>query len=192
MAMKRFRGRTTWLLAGMAMGLLFGLGTTAGVMWATRSATIAGHPAWPQGAPLHASTACTSESLAIATGVIDEQVEGLYTLDFITGDLQCFVLNPRTGKFVGWFKTNVTTHLPVEKGKKPQYLLTTGNWQPAGFSGNIRPANSVVYVADANTGMFAAYYVPWFKGASSTNITQSQAMQLLDGNKARSISLRAE
>lgn len=174
------------------MGLLFGLGTTAGVMWASRNTAQTSALAWPQGVPLSASTSSTSETLAIATGIIDEQVEGLYTLDFISGDLQCFILNPRSGKFMGHFKTNVTTALPVEKGKKPQYMLVTGNWQPVGFGGNQRPANSVVYVADANTGMFAAYYVPWVKGAASANAPQAGALGLLDGAKARNVTLRAE
>jgi len=191
MALKRLRGRTSWLLAGLAMGLLFGLGTTAGVMWSSK-AVPAVPPGWPQGLPLHASTACSSESLAIATGQVDQDVEGIFTLDFISGDLQCFVLNPRTGKFVGWFKTNVTKELAVDKGKKPQYLLTTGMWSPVGGSTNQRPAGCVAYVADANTGLFAAYTFPWVKGAASTGITQSTPMITLDGNKARVITLRQE
>ncbi|WP_425615931.1 hypothetical protein NA78x_005866 [Anatilimnocola sp. NA78] len=196
--MKRFRGRATWLLAGLAMGLLFGLGTTAGLMYSGRTAvnpavtSLPSHPAWPQGLPLHASTAATSDSLAMATGRVDDQVEGLFTLDFITGDLQCFVLNPRIGKFVGWFKTNVTTQLPVEKGKKPSYVMTTGTWEPVGASTNQRPAGCVVYVADANTGMFAAYTFPWVKGAASSGVLQSTPMIPLDGNKARNIVLRSE
>ncbi len=197
MSIKRFRGRATWLLAGLTLGLLVGVGTAAAIVYATnlnttRPAGVAQHPAWPQGLPLQASTACTSETLAIATGRVDDDVEGLFTLDFITGDLQCFVMNPRQGKFVGWFKTNVTTQLTVEKGKKPQYLLATGSWSPTGVATTQRPAGCVVYVADANTGLFAAYTFPWFRGAASTGITQSTPMLPLDMNKARHITLRAE
>ncbi|WP_145084186.1 hypothetical protein [Anatilimnocola aggregata] len=197
--MKRFRGRATWLLAGLAMGLLFGLGTTAGLLWSTQTTAnqasanaIPSHPAWPKGLPLNASTASTSETLALCTGRVDDQVEGIFTLDFITGDLQCFVMNPRVGKFVGWFKTNVTTQLPVEKGKKPSYVMTTGAWEPVGASTNARPAGCVVYVADANTGMFAAYTFPWVRGAASSGVLQSTPMTPLDGNKARNIVLRSE
>lgn len=195
MAMKRFRSRSTWLLAGLTLGLLVGVGSALGVVYLTRPAEVASvatPPGWPQGLPLHASTAATSETMAMATGRIDDQVEGLYTLDFLTGDLNCFVLSPRLGKFVGWFKINVTTQLPVERGKKPQYVLATGNWEPVGGSTNQRPANSVVYVADANTGMFAAYTFPWAKGAASANVAQSTPMVYLDGNKARNIVLRQE
>jgi hypothetical protein len=187
MAMKRFRGRSLWLLAGLTLGLLTGVGAATAIVYVSRPAV-----GWPQGFPLQASTATSSETMAIATGRVDDQVEGLFTLDFITGDLQCFVMNPRTGKFVGWFKTNVTTQLPVDKGKKPAYLLATGGWEPVGFSTQQRPAGCVVYVTDANTGMFAAYTFPWVKGAASTGITQSTPMLPLDGGKARNIVLRSE
>ena len=201
MAMKRFHNfryqrRTMWLLAGMLMGVAVGIGAAAVLTLVNRQSgsepALARPAGWPQGLPLNAATACTSESLAIATGRVDDDVEGFFTLDFITGDLQCFVMNPRLGKFVGWFKTNVTNQLPVEKGKKPQYLLATGDWSPAGFATNQRPAGCVIYVADANTGMFAAYTFPWVKGAASTGITQSTPMLPLDGNKARNIVLRSE
>jgi hypothetical protein len=190
MALKRFHGRVAWLVAGVSMGIFAGIGVAAAVMYFGRPAA---QPSWPQGLPLHASTASTSETMAIATGRIDDDVEGLFTLDFLTGDLQCFVLNPRTGKYVGWFKTNVTIQLPVEKGKKPQYLLSTGNWSPTGFQTTQRPCQCVCYVADANTGMAQAYYFPWVKGAASTGITQSSPMLTIEGPvKVRNISLRSE
>lgn len=192
MAMKRFRSRSMFLLMGMTLGLLAGAGTALGVAYVMRPATPAMPAGWPQGLPLHASSAASSETLAMATGRVDDQVECLVTLDFLSGDLQTFVLNPRNGKFVGWFKTNVTTQLPVERGKKPSYVLTTGSWEPVGFSTQQRPAGCVIYVADANTGMFAAYTFPWVKGAASTGLTQSTPMLPLDGNRARNIVLRNE
>jgi hypothetical protein len=173
----------------VTLGLLAGIGAASSVLYFSRPAAPAG---WPQGVPLHGATASTSETMAIATGRIDDDVEGLYTLDFLTGDLQCFVLNPRSGKFVGWFKTNVTNQLPVERGKKPQYLLATGEWSPAGFQTTQRPCQSVVYVADANTGLFMAYYLPWVKGAATTGLTQSTAMIPLEGQKIRNIPVRSE
>lgn len=190
MALKRFRGRATWLVAGVTMGLLAGIGVAATTMYFAQPAA---RPTWPQGAPLHGSTASSSETMAIATGRIDDDIDGLYTLDFLTGDLQCFVLNPRSGKYVGWFKTNVTNQLPVEKGKKPQYMLATGDWSPTGFQTTQRPCGSVCYVADANTGMVMSYYFPWVKGAASTGITQSTPMLPLEGPvKARVIPIRSE
>ena len=61
--------------------------------------------------PLQAATATVGGSFAIATGMIDSDVEGLFVLDFVTGDLQCAVLNFRTGKFNAVFRANVLQDL---------------------------------------------------------------------------------
>src|SRR5829696_5803968 len=113
---------------------------------------------------------------ALAAGVVDDEVEGLYTLDFLTGDLQCYVVNPRNGALGGWFKTNVAKDLPPEGSKKPNYLLVTGTIQVQGASGNQRPAGSLCYVVDGNTGNAAAYSFPWGKSMVAQGVPQSTPM----------------
>ena len=56
--------------------------------------------AWPEGR-LHAAAAVQNEAYAMATGPIDEDVEGLFILNVLTGDLQCSVMSIRTGRFAG-------------------------------------------------------------------------------------------
>lgn len=185
--------RPFWLVAGLCLGLTIGLATTAGVLLGSRQ----GADGSPQMAAqasfneikLHAMGAMGSETMAVTTGPVDEEAEGVFFLDFLTGDLQCFVMNPRAGKFTGWFKTNVVKDLPVEKGKKPAYIMVTGAWNPTRGGGNARPAQSVVYVCDTNTGVFAAYSFPWVKGTSSTLQTQASPMITLDGGRARTLNL---
>ena len=77
-------------------------------------------------------------------------------------------MNPRSRKFAARFSINVTALLGADPDKKPRYLMTTG---AANFRGGgpVRPAASVVYVVDANTGNFAAYQVPWNPQAWATN-----------------------
>jgi hypothetical protein len=169
----------------MCFGLLLGGMMTAGVVIGQRSA--APPPSPLEELKLHAMSAMGSENLAIATGPVDDEAEGVFFLDFLTGDLQCFVMNPRVGKFTGWFKTNIVKDLPVEKGKKPSYIISTGAWNPVRGGGIARPAQCVVYVADANTGMFAAYGFPWVRGTSSTLATQAAPMITLDGGRARTL-----
>src|SRR5262245_53709809 len=139
--MLRTRKIRTWgtLAAGVVIGLAVGGALAAGVVigrW--NSADSAGD------LRLKAMAAQSNDNFAIATGVIDDEVEGLFTLDFLTGDLQCYVVNPRTGALGGWFKTNVAKDLPPEGGNpKPNYLLVTGTIQVQGSSGNQRPAGSL-------------------------------------------------
>lgn len=181
------RSKSCMMLAcGLVIGLSIGGAMTVGVILGTKSQASASLPALEE-LKLKATASHGAETFAIATGPIDEEVEGLFCLDFLTGDLQCFVINPRTGGLGGWIRTNIVKDLPVEKGKKPSYLLVTGGINARGGSaGNARPAASICYVVDANTGMVAAYTFPWVKGNTAGNITQAAPMKLLYAGKARS------
>ena len=56
--------------------------------------------------PIQATASSTSDTMAIATGPIGDGTEGLYTLDFLTGDLQCAVLSSRSPRFGAVFRKN--------------------------------------------------------------------------------------
>lgn len=184
--MRRARRRSWMLLgAGLAIGLAIGGAMTAGVVVGSRQQ--GDHAAALSELRLKATSTHGSETFAIATGPIDGEVEGLYCLDYLTGDLSCFVLSSRGKGFAGLFKTNIVKDLPPEKGKKPAYSMVTGG---INFRGSPNAPQSVVYVADANTGVWAAYSFPWAKGASAAGVTQAQQMILVTGGKARDLSLR--
>jgi hypothetical protein len=182
--MVRMRRMKAWglLATGLVLGLALGGAMTLGVLLGQR------HPAadMPSLAELQLKAAAThgGETFAMATGSIDEDVEGLFTLDYLTGDLQCFVINPRNGGVGGWFQTNVA-NIFSEKGKKPSYLLATGTINVAGGYGGGRPANSLCYVADANSGEIAAFTFPWVKAATSAGVAQASPMRLVKMWKAR-------
>lgn len=197
--MNRLDGNARWGVGvGLAIGLLVGVGMMFGAICAltvsrpsaqqisNASLVDATFPDWK----LHASASHGSETLAIATGSVDEEAEGAFFLDYLTGELQCYVVDPRLGKFTGLFKTNVIKDLPAEKGKKPAYVMATGTWTPVRGAGVARPSNCIVYVADANTGYFAAYYFPWVKGARGTGQLQAAPMLLLGTGKARELEVR--
>src|SRR5262245_20727960 len=177
---------------GLMLGLTIGGAVTLGVLLGQRSflgrhsASVSAIPGL-QDLQLKAMASHGSDTFAIATGAVDDDVEGLYTLDFLTGDLQCFVINPRNGQFGGWFKANVANVLSVEKGKKPSYLITTGNINVAGGYGGQRPAASLCYVVDANTGEVAAFSFPWAKAATSAGVPQATEMRLVGKWKARNL-----
>jgi hypothetical protein len=170
------------LAAGLLLGLTVGGAMTIGVLLAQRGSTTG-----LEGLQLKAMASHGSDTFAIATGPVDDDVEGLYTLDFLTGDLQCFVINPRNGAFGGLFKTNVANVLSVEKGKKPNYLMVTGTINVAGGYGGARPAACLCYVVDSNTGEVAAFSFPWAKSATSAGVGQSTEMRLVGKWKARDL-----
>lgn len=178
--MKRRLTRTHWLM--LAVGLLCGTAVGAAV-YAKLSTPRIELPA----TLLNATATHGSNTMALATGPVADGVEGLFILDFITGELTCSVLNPRTGTLGGAFAANVVADLGVEQGKQPQYVMVTGQASFRVQGGNIRPAESVVYVADSNTGRWVAYWMPWNRQAATYNFAQASPMLVLGKGSARNI-----
>ncbi|MDX1927377.1 MAG: hypothetical protein SFV81_12725 [Pirellulaceae bacterium] len=138
---------------------------------------------------LKAATAATSSTMAVATGQISDLAEGIFFLDFITGDLQCLVYYPRTGVFGARYYTNVLQQLPGG-GRNSQFLLVTGGAVTVATTGGPRPGNSLVYVTDATSGMFAAYAVPWDRTAEAGGRLQSGPLVFVGGGPIRNFQLR--
>jgi len=138
---------------------------------------------------LKATGAHGANTFAMTTGPISDAVEGLFCLDFITGDLQCFVM--QTNKTAaGVFKTNILGDLPVEKGKAPAYVIVTGGIEITAVAGNARPANTIVYVADANTGKVVGYSLNWNAPLSSTGVAQAGPLNKVFTANGRAIAIR--
>ncbi len=173
---------------GLAMGLLVGVGMMVGALVAT-SFNAQTQFILPETA-LHATATHGAETMAIATGSIDGESDGIFSLDYLTGDLQCLVLNPRTGTFMGQFRYNVLSDLGVEKGKKPSFMMATGQYLAIGTTGNVRPASTVLYVVDANSGNGAVYSVPWNSSVAAGGGAQSSVMIRMGIFKTRQIVVR--
>lgn len=112
---------------------------------------------------LNATATDNGSTFIMATGQIDEAVEGVFFLDRTVGTLQCWVLSKNNGRFVGKFGyMNVFQDIGAVGEKNPSILMTTGVYHSAGGAGpGARPANCVVYVLNESTGQFAVYGVPW-------------------------------
>jgi len=74
------QSRAACVVWGLVLGLVVGL-NVQGI--------------WPS-VRLHAVASQGEDNFAIATGFIDEETEGIFFLDFLTGDLAAGVLNPRS------------------------------------------------------------------------------------------------
>ena len=138
--------------------------------------------------PLNASTADSTDSMAMATGLISEDMEGVFFIDFNTGDLQCLVFYPRSGVFGAHYYTNVRAQLGGV-GKNSKYLIATGFAAPRATTIGARPGGSLVYVTDINTGMFAAYAIPWDRNAEATGRPQAGSLIFVGGGPIRNYQL---
>ena len=135
--------------------------------------------------PLHASATEGHENFAIATGLIDERVEGLYFLDYVTGNLMCAVVDPKTGQFNAFFRYNILEDFGSGARENPRYLMVTGLANMARGRGNFQVGKSIVYIAEATTGQVAAYAVPWNSPKQSAGKIQGGVLVKLGQTKFR-------
>lgn len=167
--------RPAWLFAGVLLGLVVGL-------------NVAGR--WPS-VPLHATATQGLDKFAIATGLVDQSVEALYFLDFLTGELRAAVINPKTGRFNAFFTRNIVNDFGVA-GQGARYLIVTGTADMPRGRANFQYANSIVYVAEASSGVVAAYTIPWNSSLHAAGKPQQGEFQLLAVQPFRTAFVRDE
>ena len=107
----------------------------------------------------HAMSSLAYQSFAVCTTPVDANTEGLFILDFETGDLTGGVLSPN-GKFASTYRHNVLEDLGIEIGtvKNPRFMIVPGMAKVG--AGSARMAQSVLYVTDSATGVTVAYGIP--------------------------------
>ena len=130
--------------------------------------------------PLHAMATDRIESFAMATGALDNEVEAVYFLDFLTGELRAMVLG-KQGKWSGIFNANVANDLKVDVQKNPRFMIVTGmaTLRRAGGS-QLQPSAATCYVAELTTGKVAAYVLPWSPSNYKSYQGQSGSLICID------------
>lgn len=169
------RSRPATLLIGIVLGVVVGLNVQG---------------LWPN-VPLHATATQGMDRFAIATGLVDNGVEALYFLDFLTGDLRAAVINPKTGKFNSLYVRNIAADFGGVT-KNPRYLVVTGLADMPRGRANFQFAKSVVYVAEASSGQVAAYTIPWNSSLQAAGQPQQGVFEPLDRLQFRTAVLRDE
>ena len=170
-----FKTRSGYLGIGVVIGLIIGLNIEG---------------LWPN-VPLHAAATHGIDKFAIATGLVDNTVEALYFLDFLTGDMRAAVINPKTGKFNAFFTRNIAADFQGA-GRTSGYLMVTGAVNMPRGSNKFQYADSIVYVAEASTGQVAAYTVPWNSSLQAANGRQYGEFVPLDVQQFRTAFVRDE
>jgi len=179
---QKIRTPGIWL-SGLGTGLLIGIGMMIGAVVVTRQSAQDIELPLQLPAQLQATATSSASTFAIATGLVSE-TEGIFFLDFLTGDLQFMVLN-KNGLWGARFVANVFQDLDVQATKKPNFLMVTG-----AYSGLRGAGKSVVYVVDSTTGSFAVYGVPWNRQAEVTGTVQGGNLVVLQKGRARNLQIR--
>ena len=171
-----FANRThlAWLAAGLAIGLVVGL-NAAGL--------------WPQ-VPLHAVATHGQENFAICTTPMDQDVEAVFVLDDLTGDLKGAALNVQMRRLYTGFEYNVTQDLAASNNKNAHYRIVGGM---ANIRQNIQAgplAHSVLYVAEVNSGQMVVYGIPWIAGRAQGAMPVKTTLVVLDRWQFRTTPIR--
>jgi hypothetical protein len=175
MSFDRFSsGRGGWLASGLLLGLV--LAAALPSFWPTT--------------PLHATATDSSDNFIISTGQLDERMEGIFCLDSLTGELRGAAVNFRTGRFTGFFEGNVLAHLNATEIKNPKFLMVTGYANFLRPGGQVKQANTVLYVMETTGGWLAAYAVPWNPSAAAVAAPFASKFVLLDRRQIRNIEIR--
>jgi hypothetical protein len=134
---------------------------------------------WPH-TPIHAVGTDRTDTYAIATGPVDNEIEAVYFLDFLTGDLSALVLGKQARVWTGAFKTNVCADLGVDPQKNPKYMMVTGmaGLRRSGGS-RFQPSTAVCYVAEVTSGKVEAYAIPWSPPSHASGQMQAGSLVLV-------------
>ena len=114
---------------------------------------------WPQ-RQLTAATSDRNEKFGMCTVYVSENLEAVFVLDFLTGQLTGACLGMQGTGFVQSYFANVGADLQVPPGAKAQYAMTPGLAQIR-TKGQVQSAASVIYVAELNSGRVACYGIPF-------------------------------
>lgn len=91
---------------------------------------------------------------------ISDSIDGIFTLDFLTGDLRGAVLNRQVNKFTAFYFRNVARDFDIDPKKEPHYSIISGMATIAG-QGGISFASGVLYVGELTSGKVHCYAFPW-------------------------------
>jgi len=140
---------------------------------------------WPH-QPAFAVATDRDSRFAMATCHVgsSSNAEGVFVLDFLTGQLTGGIINARSGKFQYTYSRNVAADFNIDANAEPHYAIVTGQ-ATLPNAGRIQNAQAVVYVAELSSGRVAAYAFPY---QQSNTAAAAIAMTPLDSFQFREAS----
>lgn len=118
---------------------------------------------WPH-EPAQAAATDRSAKFAIATCEVTVSplgnVEGVFILDFLTGQLRGGVVNNKSGKFNIAYARNIAADFNVDPNATPTYAIISGR-ASLPSSRQYSPATGVIYIAELTSGKVVCYSFPY-------------------------------
>ncbi len=157
--------RGLWMSVGLAAGLALAF-------------------VWPHE---HASAVVgdRNDKFAVVTAAVDatEFVEGVFVLDFLTGQLRGSILNPSAGAFAVLYARNIAADFNVNPNEPGTYAIVAGRTN-LNAGGGSRPAASCIYIAELTSGKVVAYSFPiGARGGAALALTPIDGFQFREASQ---------
>ncbi len=126
-----------------------------------------------------------NDKFAVVTAAVDATafVEGVFVLDFLTGQLRGSVLNPTAGAFAVLYARNVAQDFNVNPNEPGTYAIVSGRTN-MNASGGGQPAASCIYVAELTSGKVVAYSFPaGGRGGATLPLTPVDGFQFREASQ---------
>ncbi|VAX42467.1 hypothetical protein MNBD_PLANCTO02-1419 [hydrothermal vent metagenome] len=130
-----------------------------------------------------AITTDRDSKFALATTKVNFEtgIEGIFVLDFLTGQIKGSILDTKAGKFNHAYFRNVAVDFNIDPKAKPHYAIVSGKAPLRNLNG-VSMAQSVIYVAELTSGKVLCYAYPY---GTSRNKVAPVELVLLDGFQFR-------
>ena len=143
--------------------------------------------------PMHATATDRYDTFAVCTGYLEDGLEAIYFLDFLTGDLKAAAVakQPPYG-FNAFFQRNIFQDLQVDPSMNPRFLMVSGMANLRRVGGRQRISGSVVYITEVTTGRCAAYAVPWDPSRYAAGMKSQGELALIAVTQFRTAAVREQ
>lgn len=136
----------------------------------------------------------SEEGSIMATAAVDDDLDGLYFFDGVTGELSVVALNSREHRFMAVFRKSVVKDFfgkDNKNAKNPKFMMTVGSanlLQAPG--GKFRWGESVIYVLERNTGRVVCYGVPLPPNLKATKSIHRGTLHVINKIEIRETAVR--
>jgi hypothetical protein len=137
----------------------------------------------------------SEEGSILATATLDDNLDGLYFFDGLTGELTVVALNSREHRFMAVFRKNIVSDFFGKdkngKVKNPKFMMTVGTasllQRP---NSRFRWGDSVIYMLERNTGRVVCYGVPLPPNMKAQKDVQRGRLEIISKIEIREAAVR--
>ena len=117
---------------------------------------------WPH-EPVAAATADRDSKFGMVTCPVSfvDGSEGVFVIDYLTGELKGGMINARVGKFTNFYYRSLAADFNVDPKAEPHYVMVSGRRGQNVGQGGLTISAGTIYVGELTSGKIVAYTFPY-------------------------------